>query len=83
MEPNLIRSIIFLIGGLVSIIFARQIYELKFNPKIYLAKKFNIKNKWFNSEYEEKHAINVLRIFGIIFLIISLALFLYAISVKY
>lgn len=68
MEPNLIRSIIFLIAGLVSIMLPEKIINIK------------IYKNWYKSKSEKKHAIFILRIFGIIFLIIALILFIVSIT---
>jgi len=68
MEPNLIRSIIFLIAGLVSIMLPEKIINIK------------IYKNGYKSKSEKKHAIFILRIFGIIFLIIALILFIVSIT---
>jgi len=81
MDYNIIRSIIFLVAGLICIIFPKQLYSLKLKSKFYLVKRFNIKNKWFISNYEREHDVLIVRVFGIIFLIVSLML--YIISIIY
>jgi len=66
---NLIRSAIFLTAGLISIIFRKQLN----NFKNYLLEKFNMKNR-------VKDERKIYFYFGIIFLIISVILFLYSIT---
>lgn len=64
MEPNIIRAIIFLVAGLVAILFPDKILKLQ----ISLLKRFNIKQR------DTKKSI---RILGVCFLVIALVLFLY------
>jgi hypothetical protein len=66
---NLIRSGIFLVAGLICIIFRVRLNNFKNN----VLKKLNLK-KWVKNE--EKNYLPL----GIIFIIISIALFIYSIN---
>ncbi|MBT6774881.1 hypothetical protein HOA91_05940 [Candidatus Woesearchaeota archaeon] len=65
MDLNYIRAGIFFIGGIVSIVFSKQISKMQ----KYFSKKLKV-----NYADGEKS----MKIIGIMFLIISLGLFLYA-----
>jgi hypothetical protein len=68
-EFNLIRSVIFLVGGLVSIIFRKGLNNFKNN----MFRKFHMENR---IKDERKNYVYI----GIIFIIISGILFIYSIT---
>ena len=63
MEPNQIRAIVFLIAGLISILFPEQIV------------KFRI----FKRNQDLSQQVYALRIIGFIFILISIVLYLYSV----
>ncbi|MBT3690008.1 hypothetical protein HOE31_01755 [bacterium] len=69
MDYNIIRSIIFLIAGLVSIIFSKQLNNFK--NKILL--KLNQENK-IKDETKQYYYL------GILFIIIAIILFIYSLN---
>ncbi len=66
--PNLIRSLIFFIAGLIIIFFPEKVYKFQ----NYIIKKLHIK---YNVKKEKKHY----SIIGFIFIIISVILFVFSI----
>ncbi|MAF34625.1 hypothetical protein CMO91_02150 [Candidatus Woesearchaeota archaeon] len=65
MEENIIRSLIFLVAGLLIILFPKKIKKMQ----SYVVKKLNVACS--DSE-------NSLRMIGVVFLIIAAALFMYS-----
>ena len=80
MEYNIIRGFIFLIAGLICIIFAKQIFNLKFKYKKHFAKKSKLINKLFYPKYEKKYGVLSLRIIGIIFILTAVILFIISLT---
>lgn len=68
--PFLIRSGIFLTAGLIILIFPKQVY----NWSSGVLKKLRIKHK-----DDEKYGIKMMKVFGVLFLITAVILFLIAI----
>lgn len=78
--PNLIRAIIFLVAGLVIILFPKQMAEMQQGVLNYVKKKFNINFMHFYTEKDTKQMCRANYITSIIFLIISVILFVVAIN---
>lgn len=68
MDPNIIRSMILFIAGLMIILFPKKVYKFQ----IYLTEKLHIK---YNVERDRKYYPYT----GIIFIIISIILFVFSI----
>ena len=73
---NMIRSGIFLIAGLLTLIFADKILNTKLNKKFIKLHLKLTKETHFNYEKNKR----TLRIFGVLFIIISVVLFIVSIS---
>ena len=63
MDPNIIRSIIFFVFGVVLILFPKRIYKYQ----VYIIKKLHIK-------YDEKTDRNHNVFFGVILIVVSMIL---------
>ena len=69
MDLNIIRSLIFLVTGLIIILFPKKVYKFQ----IYLIEKLRIK---YNIERERKYYPHI----GIIFIIVSIILLIVSIT---
>ena len=70
-----IRSIIFLVGGLATIIFRKELNNFKNRYIVPLLFRFGFKSK-------VKNEIKVYYQLGIVFILISVALFIVSITIK-